>query len=135
MGFNLAKIRDPVTGRDPLGSLYYSLVKEVDKFILKKDVEEEVEAPPWDWGEGGKYWDGEESESESEWEEVGMKMEDRVSSAEGFDGGDGLEKQGGDEGFEGAVMVDASVQEKQVDDQGVEGVKDGLMRMSIEERN
>lgn len=32
----MATIRDPVTGRDPPGSLYYSLIQSVDEFILKK---------------------------------------------------------------------------------------------------
>ena len=35
-GFDMPTIRDPVTGRDPLGSLYYSLVQNVDECILKK---------------------------------------------------------------------------------------------------
>ena len=32
----MAAIRCPVTGRDPLGSLYYSLIQSVDECILKK---------------------------------------------------------------------------------------------------
>ena len=38
MGFDMAAIRDPVTGRDPLGSLYHDLIRVVDRWILKKDV-------------------------------------------------------------------------------------------------
>ena len=36
MGLDLNAIRDPVTGRDPMGSLYYSLIDSVNECILKK---------------------------------------------------------------------------------------------------
>ena len=40
----MADYRDPRTGRDLVGSLYYSLIKSVDKCILKKeDCEKENE--------------------------------------------------------------------------------------------
>ena len=35
----MADYRDPRTGRDLVGSLYYSLIKSVDKCILKKEDE------------------------------------------------------------------------------------------------
>ncbi|KAF6233148.1 hypothetical protein HO173_008692 [Letharia columbiana] len=36
MGLDLAAIRCPITGRDPLGSLYYSLITAVNERILKQ---------------------------------------------------------------------------------------------------
>ena len=41
MGLDMAAIRDPITGRDPMGSLYYSLIESVDQYILKKNVGED----------------------------------------------------------------------------------------------
>lgn len=36
MGLDMEAIRCPVTGRDPMGSFYYSLIKSVNGCILKK---------------------------------------------------------------------------------------------------
>ena len=41
MGLDMAAIRDPVTGRDPMGSLYYSLIESVDQYILEKNFGED----------------------------------------------------------------------------------------------
>lgn len=84
----MATIRDPVTGADPLGSLYHGLVKAVDERILKKKVGRDGSeeqggsgmgdaARQEDWGE--------------DWEEVTMGEGDAGD-------GNGIEKENGEEG-------------------------------------
>ena len=82
----MATIRDPVTGRDPLGSLYYSLIQSVDECILKKTKP----------GENGSEGDGhlgigdglveEKGEEANGKEEVREQVVDGVGQHGGYEG-------------------------------------------------
>lgn len=84
----MATIRDPVTGRDPLGSLYYSLIQNVDECILKKKS-----------GENGSEGDGHLRTGDVMVEEKGDEANGKEEAKEQILNGVG--QQGGYEGKHG----------------------------------
>ena len=67
MGLTSADYRDPRTGQDLMGSLYYSLIKSVNQCILKKDVDEDKEKGNETFGSADDTFMGDE------WEEVNVE--------------------------------------------------------------
>lgn len=72
----MADYRDPRTGRDLVGSLYYSLIKSVDKCILKKEdceKEDETLAVGNNTFMGDDWYMGDDSFKGDDWEEVNVE--------------------------------------------------------------
>ena len=87
-GFDMPTIRDPVTGRDPLGSLYFSLIQCVDECILKKKS-----------GENGSGGDGHLGTGEDVVKEEGDEADGKEGAKEQIV--DGIGQHGGSEGERG----------------------------------
>ena len=66
VGLSVLDYRDFSTGRDRMGSLYYSLVKSIDQCIMKKDIEQDGEK------ENETFSTGYESFWGNEWEETNV---------------------------------------------------------------
>ena len=105
MGLDLAAIRCPITGRDPLGSLYYSLIIAVNERILKQKFDVN----------GSDVTDG----------MANLGIDDVALEEKGDEAKEG-------EWSEGEISSEGG-QEKEDGDQAKEGQKNIVKQMTVEE--
>lgn len=95
MGFDVAAIHYPLPGRDPMGSLYYSLIKSVNECILKNRIVENGDKEDGNLGAGEVVMDEEGDEEKKQ--EGAQEEAVKGNGQEELDGDERMqeEKEGG----------------------------------------